>query len=212
MEGGLPFELGRLRFKVCAGSGRVYYPVANLPKVIRAELLIDGAEVAEIDIAASQPTLLATLYAGPCPERDQYLSFVQGGHFYEAIAEWAEKPWTRDEAKTEFFNQIAFGSYYCAAKYDLLVPFSQQFPLLAAKMATIKKGGNTALPLQMQKLEASIAIDGACGECAREGIKILPVHDSLICRRTDVARVEEIFARHWFEVTGIPASLKVSTR
>jgi len=200
---------GRLRFKVCAGSGRVYYPVANLPKVIRAGLLIDGSAVAEIDLAASQPTLLATLYAEPCPERDRYLSFVQGGRFYETIAEWAGKPWTRDEAKAEFFNQIAFGSYYCASKYDLLVPFSQTFPLLAAKMADIKQGGNTALPLQMQRLEAAIAIDGACGECARQGIKVLPVHDSLICKLADRASVEEIFARHWFQRTKIPAILKV---
>jgi len=200
---------GRLRFKVCAGSGRVYYPVANLPKAIRAELLIDGCGVAEIDIAASQPTLLATLYGEPCAERDKYLSFVQGGRFYEAIAEWAGKPWTREEAKTEFFNQIAFGSYYCASKYDLLLPFSHQFPLLAARMADIKKGGNTALPLQMQTLEAAIAIDGACGECAREGIKVLPVHDSLICKLADRAYVEEIFARQWFQRTQIPAILKV---
>lgn len=200
---------GRLRFKVCPGSGRVYYPVANLPKAIRAELLIDGSGVAEIDIAASQPTLLATLYGEPCAERDRYLSFVQGGRFYEAIAEWAGKPWTRDEAKTEFFNQIAFGSYYCASKYDLLMPFSHKFPLLAARMAGIKKSGNAALPLQMQKLEAAIAIDGACGECAREDIKVLPVHDSLICKSADRAHVEEIFARHWFQRTKIPAILKI---
>jgi hypothetical protein len=203
---------GRLRFKVCAGSGRVYYPIANLPKAIRGELLLDGEEVVEIDIAASQPTLLATLYPEPCPERDRYLSFVQGGRFYENIAEWAGKKWTRDEAKTEFFNQIAFGSYYCAASYDLLVPFTKRFPQLAGQMAAIKKLGNTALPLRMQKLEATIAVDGTCGECAREGIPVLPVHDSLICKKTDSARVEEIFARHWFATTMIPASLKVNCR
>ncbi len=199
----------RLRFKVCPISGRVYYPVANLPKVFRAELLIGGEKVIEIDISASQPTLLATIYPEDSPEKARFLAFVQSGKFYEGIAAWANQGWSREEAKTEFFNQIAFGSFYCSDKYDLLVPFTAQFPILAALMADIKEGGNAVLPLRMQKLEAAIAVYGACGECAKRKIKVLPVHDSLICRRSDAERVAEIFARHWFEKTQTPARLKL---
>jgi hypothetical protein len=200
---------GRLRFKVCRISGRVYYPVANLPKVFRAELLIDGDSVVEIDISASQPTLLATLYRDTCPEKAEFLTFVQGGNFYETIATWANRGWSREEAKTEFFNQIAFGSYFCADKYELLTPFKERFPILATGMARIKKLGNAVLPLRMQKIEAAVTIYGACAECAEKKIKVLPVHDSLICRRADADLVQEIFARHWLKKTKIPARLKI---
>jgi hypothetical protein len=155
---------------VCRVSGRIYYPVANLPKVFRSELLIDGQPVVEIHIAASQPTLLATIYPEACAEKDKYLAFVQGGKFYESVAAWAGEEWSRADAKTEFFNQIAFGAYYCAETHPLLVPFTKQFPILAGLMAEIKKGGNAELPLKMQTLEAKIAIDGPCGECAEKGV------------------------------------------
>jgi hypothetical protein len=201
---------GRLRFWVCPISGRVYYPMANLPKVFRAEALIDGESVKEIDISACQPTLLATLYPADCPEKARYLALTQSGRFYETIAGWINRSWPRDEAKTQFFNQIAYGSYYCSDDYELLVPFTARFPVLANEISEIKRRGNAILPLRMQKLEATIVIDGACGECAKRKIRVLPVHDSLICRAEDVIVVKEIFARHWEGKTGIPAKLKVA--
>ncbi|HEY4248481.1 MAG TPA: hypothetical protein VGM64_16770 [Lacunisphaera sp.] len=76
-------------------------------------------------------------------------------------------------------------------------------------MADIKQDGNAVLPLLMQKLEASITIYGACGECARRKLKVLPVHDSLICRARDAEAVAAIFARHWAEQTQTPARLKI---
>ncbi|HTL66710.1 MAG TPA: hypothetical protein VL200_03530 [Lacunisphaera sp.] len=198
----------RLRFYVCPRSGRVYYPVAFLPKAIRKALLLRDAPVDELDLAASQPTLLATLLPPDHPERKRYLAFVQGGRFYEEIAEWVGENWDRAEAKTAFFHQIAYGSYYARDEYRLLAVFRRKFPRLVRQMERIKRRRNDALPLQMQKLEASIAIDGAIGECAQHSIPVLPVHDSLICRQTDRELVAEIFARHWEKNTGIPALLK----
>jgi hypothetical protein len=198
----------RLRFSVCRKSGRVYYSVASLPKLLRAELLIDGEPTLELDISASQPTLLATLYPEGCEERQAYLAEVQSGSFYENLAAGSGKDWNRDRSKTEFFNQIAFGSYFCRDDYELLPAFTKRFPILASIMANIKKRGNDKLPILMQKLEATIAIDGACGECAQRGIKVLPVHDSLVVRESEAEAVREIFARHWVEKTGIPARIK----
>lgn len=198
----------RPRFVVCAKTGRIYYSVTSLPKTIRALLEIGGESLVEIDLAASQPTLLATLYPADCPEKDAYLAFVRSGNFYEEIARWAGEGWDRARAKTEFFNQIAYGSYYCAEKYALLPLFRAKFPQLTGIMEKIKMAGNDALPLRMQKLEATIAITGACGECAERNIPVLPVHDSLICRRSDEAIVGEIFKRHWQAQTGIEARIK----
>lgn len=206
--------LGRVRFSVCKTSGRIYHSVANLPKNLRAQLLIDGEPTSEIDISCSQPSLLSSLYnlenAEHADERTRYLASVQGGRFYEEIGTEARRGWSRDETKTNFFNQIAYGSYYCADKYELLPAFTKRFPILARLMAAVKKRGNRELPMRMQTLEAKIAIAGACGECASRKIKVLPVHDSLICKTSDAETVKETLGRHWTEQTHIPANLKVS--
>jgi hypothetical protein len=203
-----------VRFSVCKTSGRIYHSVANLPKNLRAQLLIDGEPTSEVDISCSQPSLLSSLYdradADHAAEQTRYLASAQGGHFYEEIAAEAGHGWTRDETKTYFFNQIAYGSFYCAAKYELLPAFTRRFPILARLMATVKKRGNRELPMRMQTLEAKIVIAGACGECAEKKIKVLPVHDSLICKTSEAEIVKEILSRHWTEQTHIPAHLKIS--
>lgn len=204
----------RVRFSVCKTSGRIYHSVANLPKPLRAQLLIDGEPTSEIDISCSQPSLLSSLYnredADHAAERTRYLASTQGGSFYEEIAAEAGKGWSRDETKTHFFHQIAYGSFYNADNYELLPAFTKRFPILARLMAAVKQRGNRELPMRMQTLEAKITIAGACGECAGKKIKVLPVHDSLICKTSEAETVKEILGRHWTEQTHIPASLKIS--
>jgi hypothetical protein len=136
------------------------------------------------------------------------IALKKGGTFNLCKAANSMRELQIGPVKAEFFNQIAFGSFYCADKYDLLVPFTEKFPILAGLMASVKQRGNAVLPLQMQKLEAAIAVYGACGECAKRKIAVLPVHDSLICRQADAAIVAEIFSRHWLEKTKIQALLK----
>ena len=198
----------RLRFQPHVKTGRIYYTVANLPKALRKEILLDGEKTVELDIAASQPTLLAALYGSDCPERHAYLAEVQSGNFYEQIAVRAGKRWDRDRSKTEFFNQIAFGSYYNEAKYELLPAFRRRFPILESIMSDIKRGGNDKLPLLMQSCEARIVVDKACGECAIRKVKVLPVHDSLIVKASEAEVAREILARHWMNETKIPARIK----
>jgi hypothetical protein len=205
----------RLRFNV-ADSGRIYYSVANLPKDMRGELRIDGRKTAEIDISCSQPSLLATLYKNGRPkhraERLEYLKAILHPGFYESFGKQSGNNWTRDEAKTEFFNQIAFGSYYCRQKYALLKPFTERFPIIASLMAARKRKGNRVLPVEMQTLEARAVIEGACMECAEKHIQVLPVHDSLICQARYSRTVARIFLRHWKKETGLPVRLKISVK
>jgi hypothetical protein len=201
----------RLHFRRCPKSGRIYYSIANLPKVLRRQIRLDGKKTLELDLAASQPTLLATLYPDGCDERKAYLADVQSGRFYERFAEDARESWDRDRAKTEFFNQIAYGSYYSRKKYKLLPAFKRRYPILESIMAANKKGGNDKLPILMQTKEAAIVIGGACAECAQRNIKVLPVHDSIIVKRSDAAAARKILSRHWFDQTGITAQIKSAT-
>lgn len=191
-------------------SGRVFYPVTSLPAALRPCLLLDKQPTVELDIAACQPSLLATLYPPDSPERAAYLDFVRRPDFYEQFARWAGQTWTRDECKREVFNQVIYGSAFCEDDYPLLPPFVQRFPQLAHLMREIKlgPGSNSALPLQMQGLESLIVIDGAVGECASREIPVLSVHDSLICRLADGPTVAEVLGKHWVAKTGMPARVK----
>lgn len=204
----------RVRFHVSKSSGRIYHSVANLPKMLRQELLIDGEATAEIDISCSQPSLLASLYLlddlAHVAERQEYLDLLLSGTFYEQLA--PGKDWDRAKIKTAFFNQIAYGSYYCSGKYELLPPFTQRFPILAGAMASVKKEGNKELPIKMQKLEADVVIAGACAECAKGQLKVLPVHDSLICKVSEAEMVAGIFKRNWDAQTQIPARFQISEK
>ena len=133
---------------------------------------------------------------------------MQSGNFYERLAAQAGEDWDRDRSKTEFFNQIAYGSFFCKEDYELLPAFVARFPILASIMESNKKRGNAVLPILMQKKEGSIVIDGACAECLSRGIRVLPVHDSLIVKDVDAVAAREILARHWEKQTGIPARIK----
>lgn len=201
----------RMRFTVCE-AGRVHYPITNLPSDLRALLTLDGQPTAEIDVVASQPSLLATLYRDDAvAERDRYLELVNSGRLYETIAELAAQDWDRKTAKLEFFKQIAFSLASNWHKKPLYRPFQRDFPELVSRMSKIKARHRAALSLAMQRLESDIMIKGACGECRSRGIRVLSVHDSLICRRDQADAVMDIVTRHWRMLTSIPCRLRIKS-
>ncbi len=191
-------------------TGRIYYPVANLPKMLRKEVLLAGQPTVEVDIAACQPTLLAMLY----PDRrngefNRYLELVQSERFYETIAEWAGLGWTRGEAKEAFFSQIAYSYAAVWTKLPLYPHFAARFPELMRHIAFLKCRHKAYLPLEMQSLEADIMIRGVCTECADRKIPVLPVHDSIICAREQAAAVKELVLTHWDRVTHLPCHVRI---
>ena len=50
-------------------TGRVFHDLADLPKLLRPFLRVDGALCAEVDIAACQATMMLSLYPSICPEQ-----------------------------------------------------------------------------------------------------------------------------------------------
>lgn len=200
----------RLEVVVDEKTGRMYYPIANLPKIARRHLLLEGEPTVEVDIAACQPTLLAMLY----PDRrngefNRYLELVQSERFYETIAEWAGLGWTRGEAKEAFFSQIAYSYAAVWTKLPLYPHFAARFPELMQHIARLKCRHKAYLPLEMQSLEADIMIRGVCAECADRKIPVLPVHDSIICAREQAAAVKELVLTHWHQVTHLPCHVRI---
>lgn len=206
----------RLRFKSDGAGARIFYPVTSLPEEIRVFLTLDGAPTVELDAAASQANLLASLYnreatGAEFEEQRRFLRLLRTG-LYEEVARWLAPDCTRKTGKKAFFRHIAFGSAFVEEPHPLARRFALEFPLLWERMFAIKRQGNSKLPVLLQKLEAEIVLDRVMPECASSGLKCLTVHDSIICKVTEAPLVEAIFCRHWSERVGFPLVLTRSHR
>lgn len=194
-------------FTLC-DAGRLHYPVSNLKRELRKLLLLNGEQVCEIDASASQPTLHASLYGGECAERQRYFAFVTSPRFYETVAGWGGFVGPREECKGLVFNELFYGSIFPDTKPAMWHRFCEEFPILASLMAEVKRGGNSALPHRMQKLEADIVIDSACRELRKARIPVLTVHDSLIVPVSKKQEAQEIYRQSWLTKVGFEPKFK----
>jgi hypothetical protein len=191
-------------------TGRVFSNVSSLPSFLRPHLLVDSVETVEIDIVNSQPYFLAALYPQPCAERTRFVALVGAGGFYEALNAGLSAPEPeRKKLKRRVFREILFGRL--EYKRELWTAFAAQFPELATLVSSLKwDAGHNALALALQSLEARAIVDGVMAECFAAGVPVLTVHDSVVCKWNDEARVRESILRHCSAVVGAVPTLKVA--
>jgi len=194
-------------FTLCS-AGRLHYPVSNLKRELRKFLLLDGEQTCEIDATASQPTLHASLYGGDCAERQRYCAFVTSKRFYETVAEWGGFVGPREDCKDLVFKKLFYGSIFPEEKPAIWHRFCLEFPILAGLMEKVKRGGNSALPHRMQKLEADIVINTACRALKKARIPVLTVHDSLIVPISKKQEAQEIYRQSWLSNVGFEPKFK----
>lgn len=181
--------------------------VSRLPEVLREALLIDGHPVAEFDVKSAHAVLLGMFYEG------------------EIGAEWlAEKVRFADEAlqgfvsiygegkewKIEFLS--ALNQHTCVARNASqgYREFERLFPLLAAKLARMKRRNKNAvgrlLRCELAKIMKRLVIENGA-----DGIRSIPVVDSAV-----VAMPGDAFAAHraafgtaW--MLGVPIAQRTGT-
>jgi hypothetical protein len=197
----------RINFSRCE-AGRLHYPVSNLKRELRKLLLLNGEQVVEIDVSASQPTLHASLYHSDCAERKRYFDFVTSPRFYETVAGWGGFEGPRGECKDLVFGELFYGCIFPEEKPAMWHRFYSEFPILAARMEEIKRRGNGALPHRMQRLEAEIVIDTTCSALKEAGIPVLTVHDSIMVPVSRKQEAQEIFRQSWLSRVGFEPKFK----
>lgn len=163
-------------------SGRVFNNFTSLPKVMRRYALLDGEPLAEIDICNSQPFFLADLYPSHDAEWEKYVGIVSAGCFYEALNEASGQPIdpnNREKLKQAVYAQVLFGRNWTASR--LWVGFKQLFPRLSQIVSESKARNHRLLPIELQRLEASVMIGEAVPAFAANfpGIPFLTIHDSI---------------------------------
>jgi hypothetical protein len=160
--------------------------------------MIEGEETVEIDIKNSQPLFLCKLieeYGPGIVDPEEYKLFkilTFSGNFYQYMM---DNSGIRDRKEMkEIVYKVFFGKNF-KTKADKM--FGDIFPTVHKFIKSYKKerGNYRVLSHNLQNLESDLIFDRIVGEImeSHPEIKIITVHDSLICRKKYRTIVEDIF-------------------
>lgn len=192
------------RITVSSATGRVFHPVATMPRDLRHKLQFAGEPVAEIDIANCQPLLFALLLrdgsAGnrvPINEIESLLSVAASGQFYEHVQQLGSS-WNvvRDRIKVEICRDLFFGWRH-GRHTRVFEVFGRAYPSVAAAIQELHdrtKAGGTTLACLLQREESRLMYEVMAPAlmAAMPGMPFVSVHDSVLVPASRAARVVEV--------------------
>lgn len=201
--------------------GRVHTNCTTLKKDIRRMYLsLDNLPLTEFDITNSQPTLLISLLKENLDkiDKDEFKKYVntckEKGGIYKKIVECTnlkidyyltdnkeEKGKIKGIAKEMVFK-VFFGKNCLGnsknGKYNRF--FRSLFPTIYEFIVNYKKikGGHEKLAHELQRRESKLIFNTIIKEIMEKypGIKILTIHDSILCQTWHKDDVEKIFKKH----------------
>lgn len=203
------------------GTGRMHHLGNRTTREVRACAEIDGSETTEVDLSCSQPYFLSAVLPG-IPG----LAECAGkGVFYDATYEQMGSNLTLRgcSARYQSFKRDCLMVLYRCAKngfrwwedpdnriFPVVVAMEKAFPgINQAIDSYASKHGSTALPREMQRLEASIFIDAVLPILQGRDIPSWPLHDGFLCRVMDAETVREVLIAELVKATGIMPTVKI---
>ena len=190
-------------------TGRLFNNFTNLWSNLRKFIKIAGECVGEIDIANSQPLLAANLYPDDSEEKQKYLEIVLEGDFYRTLEAASGKKYPDYKKLKELvFQQVFFGSISDGNRRPLLRAFKALFPELLEIINNMKEGQKNKLALELQSIEANLVIGKVVNRLRLLGIPCLTVHDSVICKVSDVEAAYGILVEELEKLIGHKCKIK----
>ena len=182
--------------------GRMHTNFTILKSFIRKNcLLIEGEDTVEIDIKNSQPLFLCRIIesdglsmVSPI-EFNLYKFLTKTGKFYQYIMDNSD---IKDKKMVkELTYKVFFGKNFRSKSDDI---FKSLFPTIHNFIRTYKKehGDYRILAHDLQNLESNLVFNKIVKEIMYiyPEVRILTVHDSLICQEKYRNIVEDIFNKH----------------
>ena len=201
-------------------GGRLYHLFSNIPRDFRKKIKIDGKEVVEIDIKASQPSFLCLLFEKGSRlkitkgvfekyNNEQYIRIAKeyGMDIYKYMAIILKGKKFENDARVRanmklIFFQLVFGKpRSLLGKYrkkdvcDKL--FGPEFYKFLSELASLDlevglshKHKNLSFLLQKTECTFLNKLMEEMGD-----IPFLPIHDSLMVRTTDAKKVKKLFKK-----------------
>ena len=203
---------------VDAFGWRIHSIVTRTSSHLRPRLLLDGQPVAEVDVANSQPMLLAIMArieegnpSAPSPSNMWRAPFICGaspsylgraeiaafraacesGTLYDRLGE--DCGFSRLDAKRQLFRDVLFGKPY--VKGPITRAFGRRWPSLLAWIQDLKaRHGYKCLAQALQRLESVIMLDGVGNRLLHElpALPFLTIHDSAMLTAGQAEAVRSI--------------------
>ncbi|MNF83024.1 hypothetical protein D3C84_653370 [compost metagenome] len=171
-----------LRFKRNSTNKRLDTNLTNMASDLRP-FIVGYENMSYLDLSNSQPVLFNILlqsyrkYASEAllNEIDNYFSITTSGKWYE----WLQGLYglSRNECK-EIWMKIAYSEN--PHNKEVKKIFQQEFPLIYAIIAEIKKENHANFAIELQKIESKIFIDKICKELVNHDIIPYTMHDGLL--------------------------------
>lgn len=171
-------------------GGRLYGDYQNMPEEDRLRCTIDGEPVCEIDLKASHVAILAALFEHPVRlPQDPY-----------AAVEWVGASRSHRKAAKTIVQCMVHADGGMPKRFPRQnggVPFKAKYGLEAHKIADLLPAilevmpfleGSPRLTLTLQYIEAEI-LTAVLRRCCFQAIPALPIHDSLLVKRSDEREV-----------------------
>ena len=192
--------------------GTIYTPIASLPKEIVKTLLIDGEEVAQLDITAAHPSTIPCMMveaeknygvAGAIQEASRLREELETGQLYDSLAEAVGL--SPNEAKQSLL--AAFngenGHTYNDPTFKV---YAVRFPIAKKVIGMIRDSDRKRLNQKMANT-LSRAIDKTIQTCWENQIPVYPRTDEIVCRKRDEGFVREVLAAYFLDETGVNAKV-----
>lgn len=200
--------------------GRFHSNITNLPSKLRPALMIHGKPLHEIDIACSQPTILAGLL---CEQRGHadvahYVSLCENGELYEFLMKETGVSCRATQKKALFhyvYGRVCNGKWRnesenMRAKNLVAEAFERVFPTVAQFIKDKKRLGYERLAHEMQRLESDLVIGVVCENLYAKytGIDLLTVHDSILVEHSYIEKAKAELANAFLEELRIQPQIK----
>lgn len=204
-----------LYFKRNETNQRLDTNLTNLPSTLRQFIKSDET-LYNIDFKNSQPYFLYCLLKNEIvfdkKELARYGQLVVEGNFYEYLGkEWEKhtgKQIERAKVKSMLFK-IFFSKVESYSKIKEF--FGKLFPNLMEYINNANEKSNAIIANRLSTIESTTIISVIIPELGEYGIKPFTIHDSFVCKESEIEKIVEVVNNRTKSMYGISPNLHVKT-
>ena len=192
------------------GTNRVFTNLTTLKSEFRRFFKAGGEDTINLDIRASQVTLMASLYDADeesTKEKAKFAQFLTEHDFYNKLIEETKSDLTRQEGKVAFYEYM-FSKLPQMVKTRFYKSFAEAFPILNKTITALKKNNYRYLAHKLQSIESDLIVRSVFGRLAKEGVWALTIHDSVVCKASQAEYIKGIISDTFLDYIGFRPVIK----
>ena len=190
-------------------TGRIFHTISNLKSQYRKYARIDGKECTDLDIRASQPSILASmLLALGVQGAGAMWEITNRERLYDYLYDKYSPSCGRKAYKTSFLTYM-FADATLTSRLPIAKHMSMEFPGVHRYIMGLKlSGGNSHVELshRMQRIESELVYDVV----RQLGCPAVTIHDSIMVPKDHALASHALFTQALVD-RNIPSSITMST-